>query len=830
MRVSFRWLCELLPELRADPNEVAERLTNAGLEVEGIEHFGAGLSRVVVAKVVESEPHPQRKKLSLVTVEHGQGERLRVVCGASNVPAPGGLVVLATVGTTLPAVGITLEAREIGGVPSTGMLCSTTELGLGEAAEGILVLPDGTATPGTPLPEAVPAATDTIFEIGVTPNRADALGHVGVARDVAALYGLTLAPPRSGKPKRMAQAELEKLVSVQNQSPERCPHYGAAAVLDVTVGPSPLWLQWRLFALGIRPVSNVVDVTNLLLLETGHPMHAFDLDRVADARIVVRLAEDGEPFTTLDGVARRLDADDLVICDGAGPTALAGVMGGENSEIRAETRRVLLECAYFTPRGIRRTSRRHGMQTDSSYRFERGVDWSGIPHVLERAQGLLEELAGGSVVTGAIHARGAEPAIPRMTLRSQRTDEVLGTRVPFEEATGILERLGLVVERSDSDARTAVVHGASWRPDLKREIDLIEEVARVRGLERIPTVVPKVAPRIPRSTGRLERALAAAATGLGLSEALCHAFVSKRELELLGAPPPCVTLTNPLSEERSVMRTSLLPGLLDALRRARRRGERSVRMYSIGAVFLPSDGRPQSPAASAARPRMAADEGVLPLERPAFAAVLAGLRPGHLRREELDLYDAKGVALALVSRVTGRVAELRSASGSSDAAHLHPRGAANVIVEDVRVGRLGPLHPEVVDGLDVDGPALVIELDLAALETLPPLTPTYRPIPRLPAVTRDLSLEVSEDVPAGSLQTRIAQAAGDLCESVELLDVFTGRPIPEGSRSLTFRVVYRDPKAATHPDQARTLTDKEVDARHAQVRAAAEQLGARARV
>ncbi len=830
MRVSFRWLCELLPELRADPYEVAERLTNAGLEVEGIERFGAGLDRVVVAEVLESEPHPQRKKLSLVTVEHGHGERLRVVCGASNVPAPGGLVVLATVGTTLPAVGITLEAREIGGVPSTGMLCSTTELGLSEAADGILVLPEGTAAPGTPLPEAVPAATDTIFEVGVTPNRADALGHVGVARDVAALYGLTLQPPAPTEPKRIAEAELQKLVSVQNESPERCPHYGAAAVVDVTVGPSPLWLQWRLFALGIRPVSNVVDVTNLLLLETGHPMHAFDLDRVTEARIVVRPAAAGEPFTTLDGVTRQLDADDLVICDGAGPTALAGVMGGENSEIRTDTRRVLLECAYFTPRGIRRTARRHGMQTDSSYRFERGVDWSGIPHVLERAQSLLEELAGGAVVTGAIHARGTEQPIARMTLRSQRMDAVLGTRVPFDEATGILERLGLVVEKSPAGDTTAVVHGATWRPDLKREIDLIEEVARVRGLEQIPTVVPRVAPRVPRSTGRLERSLASAATGLGLSEALCYAFVSARELEMLKAPPPCVTLTNPLTEERSVMRTSLLPGLLDALRRARRRGERSVRLYSMGAVFLPPDGSPPSPAAESARPRRSQDEGVLPLERPAFAAVLAGLRPGYLQREELDVYDAKGIALELVARVTGRGAELRSASGTREAAHLHPRGAADVIAEGIRVGRLGPLHPAVVDDLDLDGPALVVELDLAALETVPTVTPTYRPIPRLPAVTRDISLEVTEAVPAGNLQRRIAEAAGDLCESVELLDVFTGRPIPEGSRSLTFRVVYRDPKAATHPDQARTLTDKEVDARHVQVRAAAEELGARARV
>jgi phenylalanyl-tRNA synthetase beta chain len=586
-----------------------------------------------------------------------------------------------------------------------------------------------------------------------------------------------------------------------------------------------------LHSLGIRPISNVVDITNLLLMESGHPMHAFDLDRVADARIVIRRAQQAEPFTTLDGTDHRLDPDDLIICDGHGPTALAGVMGGLDSEISPRTRRVLLECAYFAPRGIRRTARRHGMQTESSVRFERGVDWGGVPRVLERAKVLLTELAQGAAVPRAIHARPSQLSTPTMRLRSGRLNALLGVPIDFPQAISILPRLGLEVGavQGEGEAAAVEVKGASWRPDLKREIDLIEEVARIHGLSRIPTRLPRIVPQAPRTCGRLEREVSAAATSLGLSEALTHAFVSPAVLQAIGAPAPVVRLSNPLSEERSVMRTSLLPGLLEAVRRGRRRGERSIRLYAVGARFLPPTAAPPSAAAQAARPRMDADRASLPDERPCFAAVLAGERPAYLQRPELDVYDAKGVALELVERVTGRVAEVRRMAGAVGAQHLHPRGAAEILVGAERVGTFGPLHPEVMDALDLDGPVQVIELELVAIEALGKLTPTYRPIPRLPAVARDISVEVSEEIPAGSLRSAIAEAAGELCESVELFDVFTGPPIVAGSRSLTFRVVYRDPKASSDPDQARTLTDREVDAHHGQVRAAAEKLGARLR-
>ncbi len=828
MRVSFGWLRELLPALQASPAEVAERLTRAGLEVEALLPFGVGLDKVLVAEVKKVEPHPQRANLSLVTVDRGAAEQ-RVVCGAPNVPAPGGRVALAPLGVVLPALGAPLTAREIGGVVSEGMLCSEVELGLGPDASGILLL-DSELAPGTPLSQAIGSASDTILEVGVTPNRADALSHIGIARELGALYVIPFTPPEPGAPRRTASAELAQLIAVENQDVERCPHYGAGAVLEVTIAPSPAWLRFRLQALGVRAISNVVDVTNLLLLEYGQPLHAFDLDRVHGQRIIVRRARPGEPFTTLDGERRTLDADDLVIADAERASALAGVMGGEDSEIRDSTRRVLIECAYFTPRGVRRTSRRHGLSTESSYRFERGVDWGALPRVLERAKVLLTELCGGAAVAGAIHAKGPDREPPLIGLRSSRVNRLLGVPVPFEEATGILDRLGLEVRgvSEQSGDRIAEVRGASFRPDISREVDLIEEVARVRGLDQIPTVLPAISPQRPRPTGRIERDAALAALALGLSEALTYSFVAPDELERARSRKASVTLMNPLSEERSVMRTSLLPGLLDALRRARRHGERAVRLFTIGPRFLPPRADEPGAEAQTARPTLPEDRGVLPEERPSFAALIAGPRPSHLTKpEEVDVYDAKGIALELVERITGRRAKAELAAADPELQHLHPRAAAALAIDGRRIGAFGPLHPDVGDAFDLGGPAQVIELDLAALEQLGASAVRYRPIPRLPAVARDISLEVGEDVLAGDVEAVIHETAGELCESVELFDRFRGGAIPEGRQSLAFHVVYRDPKAATDPEKARTLTDEEVERRQAEVfRVAAERLGA----
>jgi phenylalanyl-tRNA synthetase beta chain len=825
MLVSYRWLRELCPGLDAAPAEVAERLSRAGLAVDGVSTPGAGLEPVTVAAVGLVEPHPTRDRLRLVTVDVGSGRAQKVVCGAPNVPGPGGLVVLAPLGTRLSAAGLTVEPRAIGGVESSGMLCSEAELGLTEESDGILILAPGTAKPGDPFTNVVPQASDTIFDIAVTPNRPDALGHVGVARDVAALYGLSLRLPEVPEPARSSDLELDQLVSVRVEEPERCPLYGASVVDDVRIAESPAWIRYRLHALGVRPISNVVDITNLLLLEFGQPMHAFDYDLVSGGKIVVRTAKAGEPFTTLDGVDRKLDSDDLVICDASGPSALAGVMGGKTSEIRETTRRVLLECAYFSPRGVRRTSRRHGLTSESSYRFERGVDWGALPVVMERAKALLSDIAGGAAVKGSIFVRGAPLERPKIRLRSKRLDAMLGVPVPFDEAGTILGRLGFSTKRVDQGEPLLDVEGASHRPDVTREIDLVEEVARIRGFDEIPTTLPAIFAQEPRTTGLLERGAAREAQNLGLAEAVTFSFVAPKELEALRAPAPTIVIRNPLSEDRTVMRTSLLPGLLETVRRARRRGEPEVRLFTVGARFLPPAGAVTTPA----RPLSVDDRGVLPEERPSFAAVLAGPRAAYLSKPEpVDVFDAKGHAVELVERLTGRSPETMAMSPSDERgvlAHLHPRGAAWIVVGGVVLGSLGPLHPDVIDALDLGGPAQVIEIDLAAVEMLGKPTPKFRPIPRLPAVLRDIALVVDAAVSSANLEKEIREAAGDLCEKVELFDVFVGGAIPAGRRSLAFRVVYRDPKAATDPDSARTLTDQEVEERHERVRAALRRYG-----
>jgi phenylalanyl-tRNA synthetase beta chain len=821
MKASYRWLRALLPGLDVSPRELGDRFSAAGIAVDGIEEYGAGTASIVVAEVKKIEPHPKREKLRLVTLDRG-GVEQRVVCGAGNVPDPGGLVCFAPLGATLPAVGMTLTPRDIGGVTSEGMICSEREMGLVAETKkdddhGILVLPPGTAKPGTPLREALPAVHDWIYELDLTPNRPDALGHVGLARDAAAIYlsgarerpptfGHAFAPPHAESPSQIVAGSIEKLASVTLLDTERCPHYGAAMVVDVAIGPSPLWLKYRLESLHVRSISNVVDVTNLVMLEFGHPMHAFDFDLVRGGKIVVRRASEGEKLKTLDGVERTLVADDLVIADGEGPVALAGIMGGEGSEIRPETRRVLLECAYFTTRGVRRSSRRHALHTESSHRFERGVDPGDLPDVLAHAASLLTALASGKAVSGTILAGvPLTPAAP-IRLRSSRLNALIGADVPFTEATQILERLGFAVSSVTEGGEASVVP-PTHRPDIAGEADLIDEVLRIRGIDSVPTVLPAIRPQAPRATGLVEGRVRRAAVEVGLSEAVTFGFVSPKDIAALGLPPAPITLKNPLGEERSAMRSSLLPGLLDALRRARRRGVGDVRLFTVGNCFvepLTADG--------------------LPTELSSFAAVVAGNRRSVLDKPvEVDVYDAKGLAVEIVERATGTRASVTALTLETRPTFLHPRGAGGVLVEGVTVGSFGPIHPDVADLLDLGGPCVIVALDLGALGALGTRVPKFTPIPALPAATRDIALVVHDDVSAGSVGEAIRDAGGTICEKVELFDLFRGGQVPADHRSLAFHVVYRDPRAATDPDAAKTLTDDEVDRTHEKVVQAVKQ-------
>jgi phenylalanyl-tRNA synthetase beta chain len=807
MKASVRWLRELCPSLPDDAAAIASRLTAAGLEVEGTHAFGLGAEACVVAKVVSTRPHPSRSGLRLVTVDAGAASAGEVVCGAPNVPDSGGLVVLAPLGAHLPAKGVTIERRTIAGVPSEGMLCSEAELGLGDDADGILILPAGFSAPGAPLAKMLPAARDTILELGLTPNRPDALGHRGLAREAAALFDVPFAPgveaERDGAgdraspdPGRGRAEALAKHIAIAIEDGERCPHYGAAVLVDVRVGRSPLAVRWRLASLGVRSISNVVDVTNLAMLEFGHPMHAFDLDRVRGRTIAARRAKAGEKLRTLDGIDRALDADDLVICDAEGPVALAGVMGGGESEITAATRRVLLECAYFDARGVRRTARRHGLHTESSHRFERGVDWGDTRAVLVRASSLVTELAEGREVAPPHLVEARVLSRRSVVLRPNRLRDLLGAEVDPEAARGILQRLGFELRASSAPAAGDLWGVPTHRPDVSREADLVEEVARVNGYDAIPATLPAVRPSrdaAPRES--LARRAREAGVDLGLSEAITYAFVRPRDLAAVGAPEAAVVLRNPMSEEHNVMRTSLLPGLLHALSRARRHGERDARLFSVG-------------------PRFLAGRDDLPDERLGFAALLAGHRAAWLSRPEgVDVWDAKGVASGLVERLVRRPVELVPMPVGDRSVALHPRGAAWIDVGGRRVGSLGPLHPDVSEAFDV-GEAVVVEIDLEALLAAGVQSIRFVPLPRFPASARDVSLVVRDDVPAGEVERAAREAAGDLAEEVALFDRFVGGNVPAGHASLALHVVYRA--------SDRTLTDADVDGRHAQVVSALE--------
>lgn len=821
MRASTQWLCELAG-VQATPAEIAERLTAGGLEVEALHPYGASLEGVVVAEVRSRAPHPKRDKLTVVEVFDGEIVHT-VVCGASNVPEPGGRVLLARVGAVLPG-GVAIAERELAGVVSRGMLCSESELGIGSEAGGIVVLGEAdVAALGARADEAFDLR-DVALEISLTPNRPDCLGHVGLARELAVLSGKTFTPPAPGTGfaleaiagARGVLAAEGGEVTVTIAAPERCPRYAAAIVRGVTVGPSPLRVRARLHVLAVRAISNIVDATNLGLYEWGYPTHAFDLARVAGRHLVVRLATDGERMKTLDGIERALTRDDLLICDGDGPVAIAGVMGGESSEIRATTRDVLLECAWFDPRSVRRTARRLGLHTDASHRFERGVDPGAVPAVLGRVGALVQSLSGGAAAGAVdVHPQAQTPA--RIQLRGARLRALLGDdEVSLDDAARILSGLGCALDAAPTpDAAALELSAPSWRPDLTREIDLVEEVARVRGYDRIPTVVPNVRPSVTGTPPRVRfgRKLREHAAAAGLYEAINFAFVAPSELLAAQVSTRAVPLANPLSEERAVLRTSLVPGLLADVRRAQRHQGERVALFELARVFAPQT------------------EGPLPIERRELGFVLAGPRASWLGdTEPFDFFDLKGLVATIVSSACGLVIEtivddaLDGPVEAGGAPFLHPRRRARVRAAGRDLGVLGEVHPDVVRGVELLGRPLVALLDVEALFDASEAAgvPRARPLPRFPHVSRDLALVVDECALAGDVASVMREAGAGLAEDVQVFDVYRGGGIPAGQKSLAFRVVYRDPAA--------TLTDERVDRAHELVtRAARERFGASVR-
>jgi len=791
MRVSLEWLSDYV---EIDPSDadlvrlIAEGLLLAGLEVEAVERPGEALEGMVVGEVLEAAPHPSADRLRLCRVSDGRSAR-PVVCGAPNV-AVGQRVVLALPGARLPG-GQAIEAVTIRGQRSEGMICSARELGLGDDHSGILVL-EGSPAPGSPAAAAL-GLDDVILDISITPNRADCLSAFGVAREVAALLGHPLRAPE-GRVEEDPSGDAASLCAVEILDPDKCPRYVARVIRGVKIGPSPAWMRRRLRAAGMRPISNVVDVTNYVMLSLGQPLHAFDLARLAESRIVVRRwrGEDG-PFVTLDGQERRMDGEDLMICDARRPVAIAGVMGGRESEVEDTTRDILLESAYFSPSTIRRTRRRLGLSTEASYRFERGVDPGGTARAAAWAAELIRRTAGGAVAKGEVdcHPRPAVPA--RVRLRYKRAADILGAEVPPDEVRRELGALGMKAAGAGEGA--CEVEVPTFRPDIEREIDLIEEIARRRGYDRIPSELPPMRAPAARRGGirRIEDEAREAMISAGFSEAINYSFVSGEGLRRLSAGEGAVPLRNPLSAEMDVLRTTLLAGLLGNAALNLNRGVEKVRLFETGRTFHPDPGQPL--------PREASRLAAVLTEGEAPALWPEGPAPGGEQPLPRAVFELKGAVerLGTLLNLPGLSFEPGGEGGAFEAA-----ACARIRVEGAEAGVIGALRREVLEAWGLRQGAAAFELDLGVLLARERPPRRFEALPRFPANLRDLAVVVPEGVTHGEAEALIREAAGELLESSALFDVYRSREMAAaGEKSLAYSLVFR------HPE--RTLTDAEVN-------------------
>ncbi|MBL0225627.1 MAG: phenylalanine--tRNA ligase subunit beta [Geobacteraceae bacterium] len=790
MKVTYNWLKEFV-DFDLSPEALADLLTMLGLEVEGMEKQGCGMDDVVVARVEEKHQHPNADKLSLCRVNNGS-EVLDVVCGAQNFQQ-GDTVALAQIGATLPG-DFKIKRSKIRGEESCGMLCSEKELGLAEESAGIMVLPAGLPL-GTPLFEAL-GLKDTLLEIGLTPNRADCLSVAGIAREIAAKLGTSVRYPDTAIAEGSEAAEAT--ISVTIEDADLCPRYAARYISGCRIAPSPEWLVKRLNAVGMRSISNVVDVTNLVMMELGHPLHAFDCDRLEGRRIVVRRAGEGELFTTLDDQQRTLTADDLVICDAARPVALAGVMGGLNSEIADSTANILLESAWFRPASIRRTSKRLGLHTESSHRFERGADIGMVTRALDRAALLIAQLSGGTVARGIVDDYPGRVELPVITLRPGRAGALLGIELSKQEAADILLRLECSV-RETAEGNLEVVP-PTYRIDIEREIDLVEELARMKGFDSIPATMPiaRVVSDLPTLHQRMERSVRDILVNHGLNEIINFSFTSPDAADKLllagdDIRRTAIKLANPLVAEQSVMRTSLLPGVLETVARNTSFRTMDLKLFEIRRRYLPTS-----------------DE--MPNEPLCIAGAFTGSRvpaSWSSSSEAVDFYDVKGALENLLDLL-----HIRSVSWVADVPepYYHPGKSCSIMSGRERIGTLGEIHPMVQANFEIEKPVYAFELDFEKLVTLSHQKRSISAPSRFPDSTRDIAMLAEDGVQAEQIVACVNGVKAREIEQVEIFDLYRGAGIQEGFKSIAIRIRYRS--------YERTLTDDEIGVIHARVLAA----------
>jgi phenylalanyl-tRNA synthetase beta chain len=796
MRIPAAWLRSY-----CDPGtsaaEIADALTMAGVKLERLHRSGVGdPAAFVVGRVLEAERHPDADRLTVCSVDDGSGEPRTIVCGAPNV-AGGQTVAVALPGAIMPD-GTKLGEAKLRGVRSSGMILAEDEVGIGEDHAGIMVLDDGLA-PGAPLAEHLPIA-DEVIEIEITPNRPDAMSVYGVARDLHAVTAAPLAEdPAATDAEPSGSDSAEDHASVEIADPEVCLRFTARVFEDVTIGPSPAWLKQRLMAAGQRPISNVVDITNYVMLLTGQPLHAFDLDEVRGSRIVVRRARDGETMTTLDGVERRFSSEAALVCDAEGPSGIAGIMGGQISEVSDGTTRVLMEAATWVGPNIMRTSKALGLRTEASARFEKQLHPELAMAAQRVAAKLMVELCGARLVPGTLDAYPA-PAEPRnVDLRIERLERLLGERVADDDVVAILDRLGF--EPRAADGRVAVTV-PPWRDaDVQREVDLIEEVARIHGLDKLPTTLPARRDAVGALTEaqRLRRRLENVLRDRGLHECISYSFVAPEALAKLrirkGSDPMSggdsdLRIDNPLTEELSVMRPLLLPGLLDAARHNAAHGNAGVALFESAHVYRPSGGLEQPPGGSPAG-KLAANESHR------LGVLLTRALPATWRSPEREA-DYFAVRALLDALMDAAGVEWQPEPSDHVPGFLHPGRCAAV----PGLGWIGEIHPAVLREWDLDGPVAGFEIDFDALAASASGPAYYADVTSYPAVLQDIAVVLPDEVSAARAEQAVRAGGGDLLDSASVFDVYTGEQVGEGRRSLALRLRFRAPD--------RTLTDEEV--------------------
>lgn len=782
MLISLDWLKQYV-DIKEDIKELENTLTMIGQEVEAIEEQGKELAKVVIGQITEYGKHPEAEKLTLLKVNIGEEEELQIVCGAPNHKL-GDKVVVATIGAVLPG-DFKIKKSKIRGVESQGMLCSEVELGLGNDGDGIIILPED-APLGVEY-RVYKKLNDVIFELEITPNRPDCLSYIGIAREIAAYYGRKIKCPEF-ESKKIIESINTGHIDVRIEDKERCKRFSGKVIKNIKVQESPEWLKNRLISMGLKPINNVVDATNYILFECNQPLHAYDLTKINDRKIVVRKALNGEKIVTLDGVERELNKGELIIADAEKPLGIAGIMGGESSKVTEETTEIFLECAYFTPENIRKTSKELGLSSDSSYRFERGLDIENTAEVLERAADLISQLTGGEVLEGCIDKYIEKYEKIEIPLNIEKLRKFMGKNIEIDVVGKILTNLGINIKTLNS--RTIIATPPSYRGDLTRTADLYEEIIRMYGFDNIENKMPEenIRPGVKDSMTVVVDEAKEILAKLGLQEVINYSFISKDAIKMLGITEPTLEITNPISDDMAVMRPTLIYSLLSNVRDNLNRNQNGLRFFEVSRVFTPK-------------------EDGLANETLRASIALAGKTFKTLwdpKPEAMDFYTLKG----FVEKFLEYMGVTRYQLDRSEDNNFHPGRSADIRIGKVKIGTFGEIHPELAENMDIKRErAYVAELDLTTLLNYRAKKVKYERIVKYPEVTRDLAVVLDRDVLVGKMLEDIKKSS-NLIESVAIFDVYQGEKIEADKKSVAISIVLRKKDGTLEESDINITVDK----------------------